>query len=240
MKIRHTYLLVFTFLFSFVLHAQEDGGKRLRIKRKNPIMKTRLGFSPVIAFYGGNKNHTSNVKQKIAFSFSLKEEIRLDKKNQSFLFIGADYIQHGVSFNSYYFYADSIPLYDKTYRYKYNLRIHEINIPLQFKYSFQRENNSMYSSYIFAGYCYRWLIANNLEVSGEGANIVSKKTDLKFKLPAFSYYNNSFFSVGLVRKKIFSSGKMLFSLKHSISMAYHHCISGKHFRQVACISTVIF
>lgn len=236
MKSRLLYLFIIFFICSFATQAQEDGGKRLRIKRKNPIVKTRLGFSPVIAFYGGNKNHVSNVKQKIAFSFSLKEEIRLDKRNQSFMFLGIDYIQHGMAFNSYYFYADSIALYDKTYRYKYNLTIHEINIPLQFKYSFQRENNSMYSSYIFAGYCYRWLVANNLQVAGEGSNIISKATDLKFKLPAFSYYNNSFFSVG------FGAQKNLQLRQNAVFLEaqYKYGLSPLYFRETFSASGLYF
>jgi len=229
-------LFLFVSLFSGLINAQEDGGKKLRINRKNPIVKTRLGFSPVIALYGGNKNHTVNTKQKIAFSFSLKEEIRIDRKNQSFIFIGADYIQHGLSFNSYYFYSDSIALYDQSFRYKYNLTIHELNFPLQFKYSFQRENNSMYSSYVFAGYCYRWLLANKLSVEGEGQDIVEKKTDLKFKLPAFSYYNNSFFSLGLGAQKNLP-------LKHNaifIEAQYRYGLSPIYFNETFTASSLYF
>jgi hypothetical protein len=229
-------LFLFIGLFSFLLPAQEDGGKKLRINRKNPIVKTRLGFSPIIALYGSNKNHTANTKQKVAFSFSLKEEIRIDRKNQSFIFIGADYIQHGVSFNSYFFYSDSIALYDQSYRYKYNLTIHELNFPLQFKYSFQRENNSIYSSYVFAGYCYRWLVTNNLNVAGEGENIVTKKTDLRFKLPAFSYYNNSFFSLG------FGAQKNL-PLRHNavfIEAQYKYGLSPIYFKESFTASSLYF
>lgn len=229
-------MFLFIGLFSFFLSAQEDGGKKLRINRKNPIVKTRLGFSPIIALYGGNKNHTSSVKQKIAFSFSLKEEIRIDRKNQSFIFIGADYIQHGVTFNSYYFYSDSIALYDQSFRYKYNLTIHELNFPLQFKYSFQRENNSMYSSYVFAGYCYRWLVTNKLNVTGEGEDVITKKTDLKFKLPAFSHYNNSFFSLGIGAQKNLP-------LRHNaifLEAQYRYGLSPMYFKETFTASSLYF
>mgnify|MGYP000880694793 FL=1 len=92
--------------------AQEDGGKQLRNSRKNPLLKTRIGISPVIGLYKTNKNHTSGTKQKMSFCFSVKEELRFNKKNVDFLFFGVDYMMHGVSFISYYFYAVSIILYN--------------------------------------------------------------------------------------------------------------------------------
>jgi hypothetical protein len=44
--------------------SQEDGGIKLRNKRKNPLVKTRIGISPVIGLYKPNKNHTKNTQQK--------------------------------------------------------------------------------------------------------------------------------------------------------------------------------
>lgn len=196
------YLIFVTILFSFLSSfSQDDGGKRLRINRKNPVVKTRLSFSPIIGLYTNNKKHTQGTRQKMAFCISIKEEIRLDKKNQSFLFIGAEYLNHGVNFNSYYFYEDSLKLYNNNMRYRYSLSIQEINFPIQFKYSFQRENNAIFSSYLFGGYCYRWLIANKLNVTENGNELASTQTNLRFKIPAFGIYNNSFLSVGFGAQK---------------------------------------
>ncbi len=184
------------FLFC-VASAQDDGGKNLRNLRKNPIIKTRIGISPVLGLYRSNKNHTSGAKPKMAYNFSWKEEIRIDRNNQSFLLIGAEYMYHGVSFNSYYFYEDSLKLYTKDrLRYKYSITIHELDFPIQIKRSFQKETNSIYSGYIFAGYCYRWIIESNLKVSDNGNNIINRYQRLKFKSPAFSPSNSSFLSCG--------------------------------------------
>lgn len=180
-----------------MLSAQEDGGKRLRNSRQNPRLKSRFGISPVLGLYKSNKNHTSGTKPKMAFNFSWKEEIRIDKNNQNFLLIGAEYTYHGVSFNSYYFYTDSLQLYTaERLRYRYNITIHELDFPIQIKHSFQKETNAIYSGYVFAGYCYRWILESHLKVDDNGNTLIAQKETLKFKSPAFNPSNSSFLSIG--------------------------------------------
>ena len=133
---------MFVILFCTAL-AQEDGGKKLRNRRHNPIIKTRMGFSPVLGLYKSNLHHTSGTKPKMAFNFSLKEEIRLDRHNQNFLLLGVEYMFHGVNFNSYYFHEDSLQLYTPDrLKYKYSITVHELNFPIQIKHSFQNETNN--------------------------------------------------------------------------------------------------
>ena len=188
---------MFVILFCTAL-AQEDGGKKLRNRRHNPIIKTRMGFSPVLGLYKSNLHHTSGTKPKMAFNFSLKEEIRLDRHNQNFLLLGVEYMFHGVNFKSYYFHEDSLQLYTPDrLKYKYSITVHELNFPIQIKHSFQNETNSIFSSYIYAGYCYRWIIENHLIVTDNGNELVSKYEPLKFKNPAFNPVCNSFLTAGI-------------------------------------------
>jgi len=193
-----TYLLLLGFLGTALqaMAQEEDGGKQLRVKRRNPRVKTRLGFSPVLGIYSANKHHTSGARQKMAFNLSLKEEFRLDKHNRCFFMAGAEYMMHGLSFNSYYFYPDSLKLYTGKMNYKYSLLIHEVDFPLQFKLSFQKETNRIWTRYIYGGYCYRWLVASHLKVTRSGEDIDSRSVKLKFKLPAFNPVNSSFFNIG--------------------------------------------
>ena len=192
------YLITIVSFFLFCsASAQEDGGKQLRNRRKNPVVKTRFAISPVLSLYRSNKRHTTSTKPKMAFQFSWKEEIRLDKNNQNFLMIGAEYMFHGVNFNSYYFYGDSLKLYTpERLKYKYSLTMHELDFPIQIKHSFQKETNTIYSDYIFAGYCYRWLIDSRLKVTENGNELVDQYERVKFKSPAFNPAISSFLSVG--------------------------------------------
>lgn len=191
MKIYLKYFLILNlFSISFIVYGQKDG--------KNSVINTRIGLSPIIGLYSLNKNHALDAKQKMAFCISLKEEIKLSRDNRNFLFVGAEYMLHGLSFKSYFFYADSLQLYtaDRK-RFKYDLTIHEIDFPIQIKHSFVNETNSVFSSYIFGGYCYRWLVASYLKVSENGNNIINRTEHLTFKIPAFTPVNNSFFNVGI-------------------------------------------
>lgn len=192
------YILCFALsIISLLFYAQEDGGKRLRNSRKNPVVKTRISFSPVIGLYKANKHHTSSTRPKMAFCFSVKEEIRLNKSNTSFLMVGAEYMMHGLSYNSYYFYEDSMKFYNGNMSARYDLRLHELDFPIQLKYSFAKETNAIFSNYVFAGYCYRWLVANNLKVTKDGETMVDRQELLKFKSPAFNTMNSSFLNVGI-------------------------------------------
>lgn len=192
------YFITVILLFQFCLvSAQDEGARRSRNRLKNPIVKTRIGISPVLGLYKSNKYATTGTKPKMAFNFSLKEEIRLDRKSQSFLLVGVEYMFHGVNFNSYYFYGDSLKLYTpERLKYKYSITIHELDFPILLKHSFQKETNTIYSSYIFAGYCYRWIIESHLKVTDNGEELVNQYEPLKFKSPAFNTANSSFLSVG--------------------------------------------
>lgn len=197
-QLRSLYLVVLFILIAITtLTGQEDGGKKLRNNRKNPHVKTRIGISPVIGIYTPNKNHTSKAKQKMSFCFSIKEEFRLDKKNKDFIMIGAEYMLHGVSFNSYYFYSDSLKLYNGNMNYKYQLTLHELDFPIQLKHSFQKETNAIFSSYIFAGYVYRWVVASNLKVENNETELVNQEERITFKSPVFNPVNSSFLTAGI-------------------------------------------
>lgn len=199
MKLNLKYLFTLLFLIFYVgIKAQEDGGKKLRVNRKNPFVKTRIGISPVLGLYFPNSNHTTSARQKMSFCVSIKEEIRLTKHNRDFLWIGAEYMFHGVNFKSYYFYADSLQLYTpERQRFTYDLTFHEIDFPVQLKHSFVKETNTIFSSYVFGGYCYRWLVASQLKVSENGNEIINQAEQVTFKSPAFNPVNSSFLNLGV-------------------------------------------
>ena len=186
------FFIFFVATNAFTLAAQEGG-----LSSKGPVVKTRISVAPVIGLYKSNKNHTSGAKQKMAYSVSIKEEIRLDKKHRSYLMVGGDYLYHGLSFNSYYFFDDSIHFYNKQMNAKYNLVVHEVNVPIQFKYSLQKETNAIFSSYVFGGYAFRYLAANNLTVEYNGTTMKNGSTDLSFKIPTFTKQMSSFINAGI-------------------------------------------
>lgn len=191
------YLLLLFLLFLGVFaSAQGEGMQRAKSIRKNPRVQTKLSFSPVLGLYKANPHHAGKARAKMAFCFSVKEEIRIDKKSMSFVGIGIDYMGHGVKFDSYYFPKDSIRLYTGNMNAEYNLNIQELDFPLYIKRSFQRENNALLSGYVFAGYSYRLLIKSVMTVSYYGDEVQYDNGNLQFKIPVFTKSGNSFLQAG--------------------------------------------
>ena len=162
---------------------------------KDPIIRTRVSIAPVISFYSLNQNHAQDAKQKMSGLFSIREEIRLNTAHTIFLLVGVEYLVHGVNFYSYYFKQDSIQIYTGNMNYNYHLYFHEIDIPIQLKYSFTRENNSIYTPYVMFGYHFRTIFAGNLIVKQDGNNIEKKYEEVKFKNPLFNPKSNAFASI---------------------------------------------
>lgn len=164
---------------------------------KSKLLRTRIMVAPVISFYKVNKNHASGVSQKMSGLFSIKEEFRLNASHTVFFSIGAEYFVHGLKFFSYYFNPDSLQLYDGEMNYSYNLYVHELDIPLQMKISFTKENNSKFSPYVVFGYHLRTLLFGGLKVKRDGEAVVSKKENVIFKNPLISNKCNPFLSVAI-------------------------------------------
>ena len=114
--------------------------KYLPLFKKNTGLGIRFGFGPTIGIYSVNTHHAKSPTPKISALFSFKKEVLCDRDYKFFFLFGVEYFVHGLNFKSYYFKPDSLQLYDKTFPYNYSLVIHELDLPLQVKYSFKREN----------------------------------------------------------------------------------------------------
>ncbi len=161
----------------------------------NPSKKagngTRFGFGPLIGFYTLKNKHAINPSPKMSAMFSLKREICVDRDFKGFFLFGVDYLFHGLNFRSYYFKPDSIKIYDKSFPYNYSLFIQEINVPLEIKYLFKREDNSLFSPYVGLSYSLRYLIQGDLKVTDNGNKVKNDSPVMKFKTPLFYEKINS-------------------------------------------------
>jgi hypothetical protein len=172
----------------------------------------RVFFGPAYGFYQLNKNHAVNAAPKMSALAGFRKEIRFDREFKTFFLFGVDYFFHGVNFKSYYFKPDSLKLYDRAFSYNYSLFIHEVNVPIQVKYSFTRENNSMSSPYVMAGYHLRYLLPGILNVTENGNKVISDDAELRFKNPFLDKHINSFVSVagGWQKNSLNNSGSSFF------------------------------
>lgn len=167
--------------------------------------------------------------------FSFKKELRVDRNFKTFFQYGVDYLFHGLSFNSYYFKPDSLQLYDKSFGYNYSLFIHEINVPLQFKYSFNRENNNLFSGYFMIGYHLRCLLPGNLKVTQNGQTIATDTYDMRFRTPFIFKPVNSFvsFSLGTQRNQTAAGHHTFF-----VELSYRYGFSQYYFTKSYAASSL--
>lgn len=188
-QIKHkNFIFVLFFLCTTVLFSQST--------KKRSGNGTRIYFGPVIGFYSINQHHAINPSQKTSFTIGFKREQKLSRDYKTFFLFGIEYFFHGLNFKSYYFDPDTFKIYDKSFGYNYSLLIHELNLPLQFKYLLKREDNSLFSPYVIAGYHLRYLFPGVLKVSENGNAVRSDNPELKFKTPLITNQLNAFVSIG--------------------------------------------
>lgn len=169
----------------------------------------RIDLGPAFGFYTINTNHAQNPLPRPSASIGFKKEFRVGSEYNTYFLIGIDYFFHGLTFKSYYFNPDSLKLYDKSFGYTYSLFIHELDLPLQFKYLLKREDNSLFSPYIAIAYHLRYLLPGSLKVEQNGQTIKTDALDLKFKNPLFYNKFNAFVSasVGWQRNSLSARSK---------------------------------
>jgi hypothetical protein len=190
LKIKYTALFFILFLlFPFCLFSQPG--------RKGSGNGNRLYFGPVLGFYSINKNHATSPSQKPSAVIGFKREQRIGNDYKTFFLIGAEYFFHGLNFRSYYFDQDTLQLYDKSFGYNYSLFIHELNLPIQFKYLFKRADNSLFSPYVIAGYQLRYLLPGILKVKQNGVLVKDDNPEVVFKNALLTNKMNSFVSLGI-------------------------------------------
>lgn len=189
-RIKHTVLFFVLFFFGAEVVFSQSSKKRSG-------NGNRIYFGPVVSLYSINKNHAVNPVQKISGVVGFKREQRLGRDYRTFFLVGCEYFFHGVNFRSYYFPPDTVQLYDKSFGYTYTLFIHELNLPLQVKYLFKREDNSLFSGYVVAGYHLRYLMPGTLKVKQNGSKVMDDNPDLKFKNALLYNKINSFVSLGI-------------------------------------------
>ena len=184
---KHSFAVFFIFLAG-LFYGQSFGvnGSGLKVM-----------FGPAMSFYSINTNHAQNPSPRVSGMAGIRKEVRCDPQYRLFFLFGADYFFHGINFRSYFFTQDTLQIYDKSFAYDYSVSFHEINIPLQMKYSFTRENNSLFSPYAIIGYHLRIFTPARVRVSQEGNIISDHHEEMRFKNGLIDKHMNAFMSAGI-------------------------------------------
>ena len=139
--------------------AQSLGGD-IHIRPKDIVMKWRASFMSVVSFYQPNADYMGNTKATQGFGLSYKGELNFPEAKKLKLLMGVEYLDEGLTFDSYYFPI----LYDKNFSFTHKVHIHELYIPFLFKASINSENDHVNSLYFSAGWAYRYLLGAQYKI----------------------------------------------------------------------------
>ena len=137
MNILARYAVVFFCLTSFYNYAQDAIPTKIHSNK-------RIYGGAVIPFYINNPDHTVETKGGFAFNIGFKRTFRIFDNS---LETGIEYVNHEVSFRSYYFAPGYSKLYDKTFPFLHDLKINELQLPIIFKQTFGKETKNQATSY---------------------------------------------------------------------------------------------
>jgi hypothetical protein len=173
-----------------------------------PNRGLRINFGPNIGIYNVNTKHAQNPSAQVSALLGFRKEIRLNKEYRAFFLVGVEYFFHGLKFKSYFFKPDSLALYNRVFAYTYKVFIQEGHLPLQLKYSFNRENNSLFSPYVMLGYHLRFLLPAKVKVSDNGNTVQEGFENLRFRNYLGEPRISSFASISLGwQKNILNNSK---------------------------------
>ncbi len=184
MKYKYALITLLLFLTCTVSYA-------LKPPYGTPEWYTRLGASPVLGFYSVYQKHAINPSAKMSFNFFIKRERSIGFTYKAFVSVGAEYFVHGLNFRSYYFTQDTLQIYTGDFPYRYSLYIHELQFPIQVKFTANSTLNSRFTPYFSLGYSPRILLLGSVNISQEGTDVFGETVSMKFKHPLFSNKINS-------------------------------------------------
>ncbi len=164
---------------------------------KKSAKGTRIHIGTGSGFYQLLTKHALTPSPRLNFTAGFRHEIHFDRTFKNYFAFGVDYLAHGLAYKSYYFEPNTVKIYDKSFPFQYQLYVHELNLPLHYKYLFKRADNSLFSSYVSIGYHLRYLLASSLRVKQNGNQLIQDNPDIIFTNALFHDKLNAFVSCAI-------------------------------------------
>lgn len=160
-------LIIFALLLSSFSGFSQDKpkGGDIEIDPHYATVRIRCSLIPVVSFYTPNTDYMSNTQNTLGLGVSCKAEFKLTRGATLKLVVGAEYLNEGMRFDSYYFAPGYSVLYDKNFNFTHSLHISELYIPILFKQGLNDEDAKVNSVYLSGGWAFRYVIGTNYKVT---------------------------------------------------------------------------
>ena len=198
-------LILFNFLLAGRSFCQNDNPKYLYHEDavKTPGLfeeyhdrpwKTSIDAGIVFGFASVNgisANYVSGVSAKVGYTFGLIEEIPFQR--HTYLDVGIEILEDGVSFNSYYFAQGASFLYDRVEPYTHDIVMNEIQVPVIYKFQLGPIDRKQRSIYMTLGAKFRYISYTNSTVTNDstGYLVWEGQKDVTSLYKLFSPFGNS-------------------------------------------------
>lgn len=133
--------------------------------------------------YAPSTKHASGFQSRGAFTAGFMQELRVGRGYQSYFSFGVQYAAQLLAYQSYYFAPGVVQLYDRHMAYDYEVLLQEVQLPLQYKILFKREDNHLFSPYCAAGYFLRLFLPAHVWVAKEGVSVREDSPTPTFNAP---------------------------------------------------------
>jgi Outer membrane protein beta-barrel domain len=151
-----------------------------------------FGFTGVSGVY---TNYVSGMSAKVGYTFGLIEEIPVQRR--SYIEIGAEIFQDGLSFNSYFFAPGASVVYDGNEIYNHNITMNEVQIPVLYKVPLGPTDRKLRCVYMTVGAKFRYVSYTNSTVDSSGYLIWAGQKDVSSYYKLFSPFGSSVFEISL-------------------------------------------
>lgn len=151
-----------------------------------------FGFAGVSGVY---TNYVNNISSKTGYTFGLIEEIPIQRR--SYIEIGAEILQDGLSFNSYFFAPGASVVYDGNEIYGHDVTMNEVEVPILYKVPLGPTDRKLRSVYMTLGAKFRYISYTNTSVDSAGYLVWDGQKDVISLYKIFSPFASSVFEVSL-------------------------------------------
>jgi len=176
----------------------------------NRPWKTSIDAGIVFSFAGVPgiySNYVNGVSGSTGYTFGLIEEIPVQKR--SYIDVGIEILQDGLSFNSYFFAPGASFLYDGTEVYTHSISMNEIQVPVLYKFPLGPLDRKYRSVYMTFGAKFRYISYTNSSVTNDstGFLVYEGQKDVTSLFKLFSPFGSSILEASIAyqrntRKKI--------------------------------------
>jgi len=146
-----------------------------------PKVNKRLYGGFIFPIFTNNPYHTTGTSSSFSFNLGFKRTFIFASSKFD---IGIEYLNQGLSFQSYYFAPGYSVLYDKSFPFLHDLRIQELQLPVLYRYMFGKETRNKTTPYLTIGWALRFIAyATSTIQSSDGILVFDDQTDLGFENP---------------------------------------------------------